>query len=454
MSLTIEKKAPLSNRLASTGSGGKMVKAYWDNLFSARERGATVVWYNGAALNPIFQAMGIEWCHGEAFGARLAAMHLEGPAQKMGEEYGYINELCSYARTTLGCAVLTQKNNEERLARKEAHDEVTRADGMPDDMTLASRLPPPDLFVNAYSGCSTGQQWDEISYRIFDKKLPFFKISYPLLWGNKADAGYIRGEEWEAGAKYIAAQIYKLIEFLEAATGRKFDWDALRESMHYIKQAAQLRVDALRLCAARPTPATFFDWVASIAPINFLPGNQDLVDYFARVKAEIEHRLAEGIPALPNERYRLAFDGIMNWNKVGWLANKFAQNDAAVIFGRYTHTSFWQEPDLIDEADPILGMAKHYLLCPFNHSAKNLGEVLIKDCQTYGIDGVVFHATRTCRSATNGQMIMAQIAQRAGIQTMFFEGDVADESFYKDSVLESRLEAMLETIDGRRAALV
>ena len=437
MSVAPEAKAPLANRLVSTGSGGKMVKAYWDNLFSARERGATVVWYNGAALNPIFQAMGIEWCHGEAFGARLAAMHLEGPAQKMGEEYGYINELCSYARTTLGCAVLTQRTAAEKeAAAATAGGTDAMVDGVPDGATLASRLPPPDLFVNAYSGCSTGQQWDE--------------ISYPLLWGNKSDAGYVRGEEWENGARYIASQLYKLIEFLEFSTGRKFDWDVLRESMHYIKRAAELRVEALRLCTARPTPATFFDWVASIAPINFLPGNQDLVDYFARVKAEIEQRLVDGTPALPNERYRLAFDGIMNWNKVGWLANKFAENNAAVICGRYTHTSFWQEPHLIDEDDPILGMAKHYLLCPFNHSAKTLGELLVQDCETYGLDGVVFHATRTCRSATNGQMIMAQMAQKAGVQTMFFEGDVADAAFYKDAILESRLEAMLETIDGRR----
>ena len=448
MTQAIQAKKPLSNRLVSTGSGGKMVKAYWDNLFSARERGATVVWYNGAALNPIFQAMGIEWCHGEAFGARLAAMHLEGPAQKMGEEYGYINELCSYARTTLGCAVLTQQKEVQR--REQAAGTDSFVDGLPDQETLASRLPPPDLFVNAYAGCSTGQQWDEISYRMFNKELPFFKVSYPLLWGNKPDAGYIRGEEWEEGARFVASQLHKLIEFLEFTTGRSFDWNALREAMYYIKKAAELRVEALRLCAARPTPATFFDWVASIAPINFLPGNQDLVDYFARVKAEIEQRLTDGTPALPNEKYRLAFDGIMNWNKVGWLANKFAENDAAVIFGRYTHTSFWQEPQLIDEDDPILGMAKHYLLCPFNHTAKSLGEILIKDCELYGVDGVVFHATRTCRSATNGQMIMAQMAQRAGLQTMFFEGDVADESFYKDAVLESRLEAMLETIDGRR----
>src|SRR3546814_17956883 len=98
-----------SSRVVSTRSGGKMVKDYWDRRFSARGRGATVVWYNGAALNPMFQAAGIEWCHGEAFGARLAAMHLEGPAQRMGEEYGYNQELCSYTPTQLGCAGLTQK---------------------------------------------------------------------------------------------------------------------------------------------------------------------------------------------------------------------------------------------------------------------------------------------------------------------------------------------------------
>lgn len=452
MSVVIEQSNPgsavpasgaLSNRLSSTKDGGQMVKDYWDRIFTARERGAQVVWYNGAALNPIFQAAGIEWCHGEAFGARLAAMHLEGPAQLAGEEYGYINELCSYARTTLGCAVLTQ--------RGAGYAQEGGVVGAVDQQTLASRLPPPDFFVNAYAGCSTGQQWDEISYRLFNKTLPFFKVSYPLLWGNKPDAGYLRGQEWEDASQYVAKQLHKLIEFIEVQTGRPFDWEALRESMHYIKRASELRLEAMAMCRAKPAPATYWDWIASIAPINFLPGNQALVDYFAGVKNEIAQRLKDGVTALPNERYRLAFDGIMNWNKVGWLANKFAQHDAAVMVGRYTHNSFWHEPQLIDEDDPILGMAQHYLLCPSNHSSKIMGEMLLKECESHGIDGIVFHATRTCRAFSNGQMVMSQMAQRAGIQTMFFEGDVADAAFYKDAILESRLEAMLETIDLRRS---
>jgi benzoyl-CoA reductase/2-hydroxyglutaryl-CoA dehydratase subunit BcrC/BadD/HgdB len=84
------------------------------------------------------------------------------------------------------------------------------------------------------------------------------------------------------------------VRFIETMTGRPFDWDALRQNMAYIKKASQLRREAMSLCAHAPTPATFWDWIASIAHINFLPASQELVDYFAAVKAEIEQRIAGG----------------------------------------------------------------------------------------------------------------------------------------------------------------
>ena len=69
-----------SNRLSVTRAGGQLITDYWDGLFTAREQGKQIVWYNGGALNPFFQAAGLAWCHGEAFAARLAAQRLEGPA--------------------------------------------------------------------------------------------------------------------------------------------------------------------------------------------------------------------------------------------------------------------------------------------------------------------------------------------------------------------------------------
>jgi benzoyl-CoA reductase subunit B len=439
-----------SNRLSVTRAGGQLITNYWDNLFQAREQGKQIVWYNGGALNPIFQAAGLAWCHGEAFAARLAAQRLEGPAQLAGAEYGYNAELCSYARTHLGCSVLTLGNQQQKLQGNEGeHSGVV---GVNDSAELAARLPSPDFFVNNYAGCSTGQQWDGISFRVFGKHLPIFNISHPFLWGNKPDAGYLRGEEWESASRYVAGQLRELISFLEAQTGQPFDYDALSEAMTYIKRAAQLRREGLDLCKAKPAPATFWDWIACVAPINFLPGDQALVDYFAGVRDEIAERLAAGVSGVRDEKYRLYFDGIMNWNKLGFLSRKFAEHGAAVLCGRYIHNAFWQEPQLIDTADPILGMAQHYLLCPTNHGSKTLDYLTLRDCREYDVDGIVFHSTRTCRAFTGPQRLLARSAQDTlGIPSIFFEGDVADASFYKEEILESRLAAMLEAIDVRRA---
>lgn len=443
MQETIQKPAEdKSNRLGITRVGGRLISDYWDDLFTARERGKQIVWYNGGALNPMFQAAGLAWCHGEAFAARLAAQRLEGPAQLAGAEYGYNAELCSYSRTHLGCSVLTLQGTE---------GDQTGVVGAHDQEVLAAKLPAPDFFVNNYAGCSTGQQWDGISYRVFGKKLPIFNISHPFLWGNRPDAGYLTGEEWEDASKFVAEQLRNLIDFLEQQTGRPFDYDALCESMTYIKRAAELRREGLDLCKAKPAPATFWDWIASVAPINFLPGNQALVDYFAGVRDEISDRADKGISAVKDEKYRLYFDGIMNWNKLGFLSRKFAEYGVAVLAGRYIQNAFWQEPHLIDTSDPILGMAQHYLLCPTNHGAKTLEYLTLRDCEEYDLDGLVFHSTRTCRAFTGPQRLLAKAAQdKLGIPSIFFEGDVADASFYKDGILESRLVAMLEAIDVRR----
>ncbi|MCW2714823.1 MAG: 2-hydroxyacyl-CoA dehydratase [Frankiales bacterium] len=431
-----------TNRLTMTRTGSKMIADYWEDLFVARENGKKIVWYNGGALNPMFQAAGLAWCHGEAFAARLAAQQLEGPAQLAGAEYGYNSELCSYSRTHLGCAVLTVQGSD---------DPQTGVVGLHDRVDLASKLPSPDFFVNNYAGCSTGQQWDEVSFRIFGKDLPIFNISHPFLWGNKPDAGYLRGEEWDSASQYVRGQLVELIDFMETQTGEPFDYDKLNESMTYIKRAAELRQEGLELCKAKPAPATFWDWIACIAPINFLPGDQALVDYFQGVKDEIQHRVDNGISGIENEKYRLYFDGIMNWNKLGFLSRRFAEHGAAVLAGRYIQNAFWQEPQLIDTSDPLLGMAQHYLLCPTNHGSKTLDYLTLKDTADYDIDGLVFHATRTCRAFTGPQRLLAKSARdNLGVPSIFFEGDVADASFYKDEILESRLVAMLEAIDVAR----
>ena len=441
----IVKPEPYANKLKSTRIAGKMVNEYWEMVWRAKEEGKLICWYEGSAINPFLEAADICWVHGEAYSAMLAARHQEGPAQAAAEARGYMKELCSYARTHLGCAVSNQRN------RNDADTGVSNA---PDDNDLASKLPAPDMIISAYAYCSTGQQWDEMTSRLFGKKIPIFNVSIPWIWGAKKDSGYLKGKEWDETSAYVARQLNDMVKFIEERTGKPYPWDRLREMMGYVKRASELRLEAMDMCIATPAPASFFDWVVSIAPINNLPVGPQIVDYFQTVRDEVAARVAAGEGAIRKERYRLFFDGIMNWTKVGWLAEKFAKYDAAVIAGRYTHMAFWQEPKLINPQDPVLGMAQNYLICPNNHSAPILIDLIMDLCSKYEVDGMVIHASRTCRAFTNPQFMIAEAAtKRLGIPTSMFEGDVTDDSFYKDELVNSRVEAMLEAIDARRLVM-
>ena len=78
-------------------------------------------------------------------------------------------------------------------------------------------------------------------------------------------------------------------------------------------------------------------------------------------------------------------------------------------------------------------------------------EQIVKLCRHYEIDGVVLHAARTCRAFSNPQYLIAEAVQKQlGLPVAMFEGDMVDESFYKDEIVNSRVEAMLEAIESRK----
>jgi len=432
------KKSKL-NRIKSTGLASKMVNDHWEKVFNAKQNGKLFIAYDGYTLPPFFQTVGVEWAHCEAFSALLAARHQEIPPQQETERRGYNRELCSYARTHIGCEFFSMY-------------------GYPDDYpedNYAKNLPAPNAIVSVYPQCNTGLLWDDFNYRFFGiDKVKKFNVHLPVLTGAGTEPPYyMRGPQFEESVEYVKMQLVELVKFLEDFTGKTFDWDKFKEIMGYIKKAATLRVEGMNLAnAAKPCPASFFDWSATIAPISFCEAGPELVNVYQSMKDEIEDRIAKGIGSVENERYRLYWDGIMNWNKLGALAKKFAGFDACVVNGRYTHEGFWQHPELIDLDDPLTGYAANLCGCPANHSILPLIELTERLIKEGNIDGMILHAARTCRSMSNPQVMLENAAAtRFGVSTTSFEGDVTDESFYQDELLNKRFETLLETIDARRA---
>ena len=109
---------------------------------------------------------------------------------------------------------------------------------------------------------------------------------------------------------------------------------------------------------------------------------------------------------------------------------------------------------MIDLSDPLDGMAQNYLTCPISISAPQVVEKIIEHCEYYELDGI-----DPARRANLPRLLVPAIPHRRavgkklGMPVAMFEGDMVDESFYKDELVNSRVEAMLEAIEARRARL-
>jgi len=424
-----------ANRLKSGKLVNKLVNQYWEDLIMAKEQGKLVCYTTGLPIGPFLDAQDMAWIHGEGYGARVAARHEELEPQIYAERRGYDRELCSYARTQMGCVMFAER-------------------GVPLDLqvgAIAKEIPVPDFIITCYPGCTSGPQWDWAIERMFPgRKIPWFNVVIPYHYGRNG-SGYMRGEEYEQEVAYVTRQLKDMCEFIGKMSGRPYNYDKLSELMNTVKQCGTLRKQAMELCAAKPAPASFFDWSQFIAPVNYLSGLPGTVEAMQAAKDEIEERIRTGESAIPNEKYRIFWEGIMNWNKLGWMANKFANYDATVVAGRYTHMAFWQEPDVIDPANPLRGVAINHLECQLGLGYPITEEKMFELCKLYSIDGVVLHGARTCRSFGRSHYLMAEnLSKKLDISSTMFEGDMVDESFYKEEVVNTRIEALLESLEAKK----
>jgi benzoyl-CoA reductase subunit B len=428
-------EAKRANRLKSGKLVNKLVNEYWEDLINAKKTGKKVVYTTGLPIGPFMAAQDMAWIHGEGYGARVAARHEEKEPQTFAENRGFNRELCSYARTQMGCAMFAEL-------------------GVPEDLNpgpIATEIPAPDAIVTCYPGCSTGPQWDWAIERVFGKKIPWFNVVIPYHMGRNGST-YMKGEEFEENVKYVVRQFEDLIKFLEVVSGKPYNWDKFQELMGVTKKVGQLRMEAMELCKAKPAPASFFDWSIQIAPVNYLTAWPGTIEAMQAVKDEVQERLDNGVSAVPNEKYRIFWEGIMNWNKLGWMADKFASYDATVVAGRYTHMAFWHEPDTIDPEHPLRGIAINHLECQLNLGYPITEERMMTLSKDYSIDGIVFHGARTCRSFSRSHFLLAEnLNKKMGIQSTSFEGDMVDDSFYKEELVNTRIEALIESLEAQKS---
>jgi benzoyl-CoA reductase/2-hydroxyglutaryl-CoA dehydratase subunit BcrC/BadD/HgdB len=399
-------------RIKSVKRMKEIMTAYYLDAKAAPDTGKKVAWItSGGPVEPLI-AMDVIPVYPENHGAMVGASKMGVDLCEKAEEMGYPRELCSYARSDIACSV---------------------TDGGP-----IGGLPRPDFLVCCNNICGTVMKWYEVAARHYE--VPLFILDTPFTHKTYS----------EAARRYVLAQIYEYISFLEECCGKKMDFEQMKEVGRLSVEGTRLWQEVLDAGAHKPSPLTAFDAFFHMALIVTLRGTQTTVDYYRQLRDEMNERIEKGIAMVPGERYRLLWDNLPVWYKTKWLSEKFASHRACLVAD--TYTSAWSAmAPYMDSGNFLDSMSWAYSQVYINISIDLMFESLRRLIEKYDVDGLVMHSNRSCKPYSFGQYdLQKMVADELGVPTLILEADMVDERSFSESQVDTRIDAFMETLEGRR----
>ncbi len=242
-------------------------------------------------------------------------------------------------------------------------------------------------------------------------------------------------------------QTLRLVERLEKVSGRALDQDRLAEVVDRSARASRLWNEILDLAAHTPSPLTFFDTLIHVAPMLLMRGTEEAIQYYEILRAELKHRIAEKIAAVPGERLRLYWEGVPIWCALRPLASLFLDEGIAVVGSWYSQCYALEG---LHRDNPIESMAAAYTGIYTNRSREWKVKYLARQFERYGVDAALFHDARTApeHSAVRSG-IHVRLRRDTGITPIVLEADTHDLRLVSVDHIRGQIR---EFVEQRRAA--
>ncbi len=395
-------------KIASAKKMRDIMTTYYIDALSAKDNNKLVAWItSGGPVEPLI-AMDIIPVYPENHGAMIGSSKMGEELCVKAEEMGYSNDLCSYARSDISCAVVK---------------------GGP-----IGGLPKPDMLICCNNICGTVLKWYEIQARFFD--VPLFIFDTPVC----------HIEYSPEIAKYVRTQIDEYIAFLEKITKKPFDYDKIAKVGKLSYESQLLWQKVLNTTAHTPSPMSAFDAFFFLALIVTLRGTTIVIDFYQELILEMEQRIENKTSIVPDEKYRLLWDNLPIWPKLKWLSTKFSDHNACLVAD--TYTSAWcSATKYIDENDFLNSIAEGYTRIYLNIGIDQMADQIIKMIKFYNVDGFVMHSNRSCKPYSFGQFDIKRIVEtKANIPVLMLEADMLDPRAFSQSQIETRIDAFMEII--------
>ncbi len=397
-------------RLESAGKLKTLGFEYYKGALMAKHQGQPVAWVTSGFPVELVYAMDIFPFYPENYGTLCGSRKISGELCQMAEARGYSQDLCSYARCTLG--------------------------SMFENAGPLPSLPVPDMLLTARNICHTVIKWWEAVARHYS--CPLFVLDTPFLQGE------LTGHQ----VKYVREQLLELMEFLERHTDRKMNVEKLMETIDLANQGVSLWKEIQSLRKASPCPLSALDMFTGMFPIVTLRGTGPCVDFYREMRDEVAARVAEGVGVLEEDRFRLMWDNIAIWYSFQFY--DYIHSRGGVFVGE-TYTSAWGMFGLDSSGDIFENMARRYSGTILNIDLDMRFEHMAGMIREYNVDGLVLHSNRSCKTYSLGQLGLARrVRSELGVPTLLVEADMADPRAFAEETTRARVDAFLELIGERK----
>lgn len=388
----------------------------------AAAKGEHVGWSTSIFPQEICATFGIPVLFPENNAAGVAARHDSPRFIQVSEgELGYSNDICSYARLSIGMAHMIATD--------------------PDYQRPAQEMPRPTFLLCATNSCFELMKWYECLSRELD--IPIFMQDCLFNCFEEEPADHKN--------KFAKSQILHNISRMEELFGKKFDWDKFYEIQKISNENSRLFDEVVLMNDRKPSPLNGFDLFNYMAPMVVARGTHETTEILLQLKREIQEHIDNGTSSFGStpEEYRVDWEGIACWPNLGYNLKTMKKYGINCVTNGYVGAwSLHYTPGDLEE------MGSQYMQSSTNiQSTRTMMGKRSGVATHFGCDGMLCHINRSCKYMTYHMFVGREIVEEeAQIPVVTFDGDQADPTIFNEAQFETRVQGLVDIMKQNKEA--
>ncbi len=388
----------------------ELVSKYVERILTAKEKGKWVATHGTQQPLEIYEAMDVVGIFNEFWGVISDVVKLESvpEALSISASTGTPGEVCSFFRNM-------------------------------DGLLHAGKWPHTDMFIYATSSCDNVKAFHTLGRRY---GIPDFGMERPYYPYTPQAMGHWKNEH------------KRLIAFLEEQTGKKLDYDRLKETVRLSYRLTELSLEIDGLVAHVPSPMSAECFSGVLLALRLMCGTQDAVDYLTSLRDELQERVDKGIGAVKDERFRVmwsSFTSFFDPGLMSFMQQKYGAVSVCEVLSRWRGEAKW----MLDPDDPLGNLAYRTQLapgnCQYSPSIDWAGQI-VEQARKFKADGAIFNNNWGCKQAAGlGPIVRDELLRHCGVPTVTIACDVIDNTFTNRAEVEAQLDSFFEMIETSEA---